>query len=184
MPARHYACRYHVRLGGAPLNVTELPPVTNATARLTKCRANLKKNKPEAGKPAWLVNVTRDMPTERPQARGHNSTATTTTATTKSAFNVFMKVQLAKLKAEQPDLRHNERFKIIARRWKAALENPQSAKPLTAMAAKLKKEAKLARISRALEYLHNRSGNNSALRKLLNPTKALRNTALKGDDKA
>jgi YABBY protein len=45
-----------------------------------------------------------------------------------SPYNRFMKDQLAVLKAEKPDLPHQERFKLVAQRWKTAKENPKAEK--------------------------------------------------------
>ncbi|ORZ27392.1 hypothetical protein BCR41DRAFT_392717 [Lobosporangium transversale] len=45
-----------------------------------------------------------------------------------SPYNKFMKAELAKLKAEKPDLGHKEAFKEVAARWKDAAENPKNAK--------------------------------------------------------
>ncbi|WVN85131.1 uncharacterized protein L203_100273 [Cryptococcus depauperatus CBS 7841] len=47
-----------------------------------------------------------------------------------SAYNVFMKVQLAKLKKEQEQsgktIEHKENFKKVAAAWKDAPENPKN----------------------------------------------------------
>jgi YABBY protein len=43
-----------------------------------------------------------------------------------SPYNRFMKEQLAVLKTEKPDLPHQERFKLVAQRWKTAKENPKA----------------------------------------------------------
>jgi YABBY protein len=45
-----------------------------------------------------------------------------------SPYNRYMKEQLAVLKAEKPDMPHQERFKLVAQRWKTAKENPVSEK--------------------------------------------------------
>ncbi|WVQ80697.1 hypothetical protein IAT38_002802 [Cryptococcus sp. DSM 104549] len=49
---------------------------------------------------------------------------------TPSAYNVYMKVQLAKLKKEQEEsgkkADHKENFKKVAASWKTAPENPVS----------------------------------------------------------
>ncbi|KAG5186999.1 hypothetical protein JKP88DRAFT_235588 [Tribonema minus] len=44
-----------------------------------------------------------------------------------TAYNTFMKNELAKLKTEKPDLPHSEKFKLVAQRWKTAKENPKNA---------------------------------------------------------
>jgi len=52
-----------------------------------------------------------------------------------TAYNVFMKAELAKLKAEQPEIHHKEAFKIAAGRWADAPENPKNAKATAAITA-------------------------------------------------
>ncbi len=43
-----------------------------------------------------------------------------------SAYNVFMKAEVAKVKAEHPELAHREAFKMAAERWQASPMNPQN----------------------------------------------------------
>jgi len=43
-----------------------------------------------------------------------------------SAYNVFMKAEVAKVKAEHPELPHREAFKMAAERWQASPMNPQN----------------------------------------------------------
>ena len=43
-----------------------------------------------------------------------------------SAYNVFMKSEVAKVKAQHPDLLHREAFKLAAERWQASPMNPQN----------------------------------------------------------
>ncbi|KAI9005373.1 hypothetical protein HDU85_001458 [Gaertneriomyces sp. JEL0708] len=45
-----------------------------------------------------------------------------------SPYNLFMKSELAKVKAEKPDLSHKEAFKEAASRWATAKENPKNQK--------------------------------------------------------
>ena len=45
---------------------------------------------------------------------------------TLSAYNVFMKSEVAKVKAEHPSLPHREAFKLAAERWQASPMNPQN----------------------------------------------------------
>ncbi|GJJ72563.1 hypothetical protein EMPS_04921 [Entomortierella parvispora] len=45
-----------------------------------------------------------------------------------SPYNMYMKSELAKVKAEKPGLNHKEAFKEVATRWKDAAENPKNAK--------------------------------------------------------
>ncbi|KAG8843509.1 hypothetical protein FRB96_004016 [Tulasnella sp. 330] len=44
-----------------------------------------------------------------------------------SAYNVFMKNELAKLKAKNPEQPHKERFKEAAGGWAKSKENPKNA---------------------------------------------------------
>ena len=43
-----------------------------------------------------------------------------------SAYNVFMKSEVAKVKGEHPSLAHREAFKLAAERWQASPMNPQN----------------------------------------------------------
>jgi len=43
-----------------------------------------------------------------------------------SAYNVFMKGEVAKVKTEHPELAHREAFKMAAERWQASPMNPQN----------------------------------------------------------
>uniref|UniRef100_A0A7S0L6U9 HMG box domain-containing protein n=1 Tax=Coccolithus braarudii TaxID=221442 RepID=A0A7S0L6U9_9EUKA len=43
-----------------------------------------------------------------------------------SAYNVFMKAEVANVKAEHPELPHREAFKMAAERWQASPMNPQN----------------------------------------------------------
>lgn len=43
-----------------------------------------------------------------------------------SAYNKYMKEQLAKLKTEKPQLAHKERFKLAATSWASSKENPKN----------------------------------------------------------
>lgn len=43
-----------------------------------------------------------------------------------SAYNKYMKDQLAKLKAEKPTMPHKERFKLAATSWASSKENPKN----------------------------------------------------------
>ncbi|KND04206.1 uncharacterized protein SPPG_01639 [Spizellomyces punctatus DAOM BR117] len=45
-----------------------------------------------------------------------------------SPYNLFMKSELAKVKAETPTIGHKEAFKVAASRWKDAPENPKNKK--------------------------------------------------------
>ncbi|KAG9304256.1 hypothetical protein G9A89_019818 [Geosiphon pyriformis] len=52
-----------------------------------------------------------------------------TTSTRKpSSYNLFMKSELPKVKAENPNLDHKEAFKLVASRWKDSPENPKNPK--------------------------------------------------------
>ncbi|KAF4611923.1 hypothetical protein D9613_004186 [Agrocybe pediades] len=43
-----------------------------------------------------------------------------------SAFNKFIKSELARLKETEPDMTHQERFSKAAVNWKTAKENPKA----------------------------------------------------------
>ena len=43
-----------------------------------------------------------------------------------SAYNVFMKSEVARVKAERPQLPHREAFKLAAEHWQASPMNPQN----------------------------------------------------------
>jgi len=45
---------------------------------------------------------------------------------TLSAYNVFMKGEVAKVKSEHPELPHREAFKLAAERWQSSPANPQN----------------------------------------------------------
>ncbi|KAJ2445480.1 hypothetical protein GGF42_005988 [Coemansia sp. RSA 2424] len=45
-----------------------------------------------------------------------------------SAYNVFMKTELAKVKSDSPGMNHKDAFKKAASNWKTAPENPINAK--------------------------------------------------------
>ncbi|KIK07305.1 hypothetical protein K443DRAFT_87716 [Laccaria amethystina LaAM-08-1] len=42
-----------------------------------------------------------------------------------TAFNKFMQSEMARLKDEEPDITHQERFKLATSNWKKAKENPK-----------------------------------------------------------
>ncbi|KAG2155688.1 hypothetical protein DEU56DRAFT_768672 [Suillus clintonianus] len=44
-----------------------------------------------------------------------------------SAFNKFMQTEMARLKEEEPDMSHQDRFKLATSNWKTAKENPRAA---------------------------------------------------------
>jgi len=48
-----------------------------------------------------------------------------------SPYNKFMKSELAKVKAENPNMNHKEAFKTAAQRWKDSPENPKNDNPKT-----------------------------------------------------
>jgi len=43
-----------------------------------------------------------------------------------SAYNVFMKSEIAKVKAAKPDLAHKEAFKQAAANWSTSKSNPKN----------------------------------------------------------
>ncbi|CAI2166112.1 17731_t:CDS:2 [Funneliformis geosporum] len=47
-------------------------------------------------------------------------------ATAISPYNKFMKTELPKVKADNPNISHREAFKVAAQRWKDAPENPKN----------------------------------------------------------
>jgi hypothetical protein len=46
---------------------------------------------------------------------------------TPSAYNKYMKDEIAKVKKANPELTHKEAFKVAANNWKTAKENPKAA---------------------------------------------------------
>ncbi|THV06594.1 hypothetical protein K435DRAFT_484218 [Dendrothele bispora CBS 962.96] len=42
-------------------------------------------------------------------------------------FNKFMQTEMARLKEDEPDMSHQERFKVATGNWKKAPENPNRA---------------------------------------------------------
>jgi len=44
-----------------------------------------------------------------------------------TAFNKFMQTEMARLKEDEPDISHQERFKLATANWKTAKENPKKA---------------------------------------------------------
>ncbi|TFK26797.1 hypothetical protein FA15DRAFT_587650, partial [Coprinopsis marcescibilis] len=44
-----------------------------------------------------------------------------------TAFNLFMKTEMARLKEEEPELTHKERFKLATENWKDSSKNPKNA---------------------------------------------------------
>nr|CAG8564977.1 8238_t:CDS:10 [Entrophospora candida] len=63
------------------------------------------------------------------------TTKKSTTTKKLTPYNKFMKTELPKVKAENPDLPHKDAFKLVAERWKNSTENPKNAstilKPLS-----------------------------------------------------
>ncbi|CAH1756935.1 5629_t:CDS:2 [Entrophospora sp. SA101] len=45
-----------------------------------------------------------------------------------SPYNAFMKSELPKVKAENPNLEHKAAFKLVAERWKNSADNPKNQK--------------------------------------------------------
>ncbi|RHZ63321.1 hypothetical protein Glove_330g19 [Diversispora epigaea] len=43
-----------------------------------------------------------------------------------SPYNAFMKNELPKVKAENPNLEHKAAFKLVAERWKNSPDNPKN----------------------------------------------------------
>ncbi|KAF8240749.1 hypothetical protein L208DRAFT_1383670 [Tricholoma matsutake] len=44
-----------------------------------------------------------------------------------TAFNKFMRTEMVRLKEDEPDISHQERFKMATSNWKTAKENPKAA---------------------------------------------------------
>ncbi|KAG9289181.1 hypothetical protein G9A89_022490 [Geosiphon pyriformis] len=53
-------------------------------------------------------------------AKAHNATVRML-----SPYNAFMKSELPKVKAENPNLEHKAAFKLVAERWKNSPDNPK-----------------------------------------------------------
>ncbi|RGB31741.1 hypothetical protein C1646_708254 [Rhizophagus diaphanus] len=45
-----------------------------------------------------------------------------------SPYNKFMKTEIVKVKAENPNIQHKDAFKMVAQRWKDSAENPKNQK--------------------------------------------------------
>ncbi|KAF9055954.1 hypothetical protein BJ165DRAFT_1429748 [Panaeolus papilionaceus] len=43
-----------------------------------------------------------------------------------SAFNKFMQTEMARLKEEEPDMQHKDRFKLATSNWKTSKSNPKA----------------------------------------------------------
>ncbi|TDL28151.1 hypothetical protein BD410DRAFT_782120 [Rickenella mellea] len=65
-------------------------------------------------------------PTEQPAKKTKSSGARKAKGKP-SAYNMFMKKELARLREEDPDAKHPDRFKQAAQNWKKAKENPINA---------------------------------------------------------
>ncbi|KAJ2000175.1 hypothetical protein H4R26_004741 [Coemansia thaxteri] len=53
---------------------------------------------------------------------------TTGTGKKLSKYNIYMKTELAKVKASNPGMNHKDAFKTAASHWKTSSENPINAK--------------------------------------------------------
>jgi LSD1 subclass zinc finger protein len=76
------------------------------------------------GGPAPPPKRSRKRKKELPGGMGEDPSSQPTR--TLSAYNVFMKSEVAKVKAEHPTLAHREAFKLAAERWQASPMNPQN----------------------------------------------------------
>ncbi|RHZ64128.1 hypothetical protein Glove_326g132 [Diversispora epigaea] len=54
------------------------------------------------------------------------TTKKSTTGKKLSPYNLYMKSEIVKVKAENPNVRHKDAFKIVAQRWKDSTENPKN----------------------------------------------------------
>jgi hypothetical protein len=61
-----------------------------------------------------------DKPAKKAKPRGGGRKKLT-------AFNKFMQTEMARLKEEEPDIAHQERFKIATGNWKSSPLNPNKA---------------------------------------------------------
>ncbi|KAI9460471.1 hypothetical protein BJY52DRAFT_1118095, partial [Lactarius psammicola] len=43
-----------------------------------------------------------------------------------SAYNKFMQTEMARLKEDEPDMAHQDRFKLATANWKTSRENPKA----------------------------------------------------------
>ncbi|KAF8963845.1 hypothetical protein BDZ97DRAFT_1818197 [Flammula alnicola] len=43
-----------------------------------------------------------------------------------SVFNKFMQAEMARLKEQEPDMQHKDRFKLATTNWKTSKENPKA----------------------------------------------------------
>jgi len=65
--------------------------------------------------------------TEKKKTKSSTSASSGGAKKKASAYNVFMKTELAKLKAKNPEQPHKERFKQAASAWASSKENPKNA---------------------------------------------------------
>ncbi|KAE9409192.1 hypothetical protein BT96DRAFT_913365 [Gymnopus androsaceus JB14] len=68
--------------------------------------------------PRTTTAAASEAPAKKTKAKGGGGKKLT-------AYNRYMKVQLAKLKEDEPDMTHAERFKLATGSWKNAPENPK-----------------------------------------------------------
>ncbi|CAG8446739.1 12787_t:CDS:2 [Funneliformis caledonium] len=69
------------------------------------------------------------MPPKKDAKDTKTSKSKETDGTTKkapTAYNIFMKTELPKVKAENPGMDHKEAFKLAASNWKNSADNPKN----------------------------------------------------------
>ncbi|KAJ4485668.1 hypothetical protein J3R30DRAFT_3697036 [Lentinula aciculospora] len=62
-----------------------------------------------------------EKPTRKTKSRGGGGRKKLT------AFNKFMQTEMARLKEDEPDITHQERFKVATANWKHSSQNPNKA---------------------------------------------------------
>lgn len=63
--------------------------------------------------------------TEKPPKKTKSSSSGGAKKKKLTAFNKFMQSEMARLKETQPEISHQERFKLATTNWKTAPENPK-----------------------------------------------------------
>ncbi|KAF8079085.1 hypothetical protein FPV67DRAFT_1467444 [Lyophyllum atratum] len=70
--------------------------------------------------PRTATKAAAEKPARKPKSGGGGRKKLT-------AFNKFMQTEMARLKEDEPDITHQERFKLATANWKTAKENPNKA---------------------------------------------------------
>ncbi|KAI0308102.1 hypothetical protein B0F90DRAFT_1680174 [Multifurca ochricompacta] len=61
---------------------------------------------------------------ERPERKSRSSSGVGRKKLT--AYNKFMQTEMARLKENEPDMSHQDRFKLATANWKSSRENPKA----------------------------------------------------------